>query len=214
MCCTRLDEIEDAKNRQTFAICAPSHNSTLSGNIVVTKARIDNRKNVKQQYLPYMSAQYGELRPTNDWDQLAGLGHSSKFQRVSSLGFVTAATSLTGGQPNFARSLAVSCADILYMHFRGLLPPNGILPGAILTLRPSLTLSYIVSVTARHLRSGRQRTFAAWYTWNGIIELLQRTPPIFGSAAITLGISAHVSTCMTKKKVILIVHVKFVLDAE
>jgi len=26
MCCSRLAEIRDAKNRQKFAICAPSHN--------------------------------------------------------------------------------------------------------------------------------------------------------------------------------------------
>jgi len=31
-----------------------------------------------------------------------------KFQRVSRLGFVTAPTSLNGGQPNFARCLAIS----------------------------------------------------------------------------------------------------------
>jgi len=37
-----------------------------------------------------MSSQYGELRPTNRWDRLAGLEHPSKFQRVSRLGFVTA----------------------------------------------------------------------------------------------------------------------------
>jgi len=30
-----------------------------------------------------------------------------------------------------------------YIHFRGLLPPNGILAGAKFTLRPSLALSYI-----------------------------------------------------------------------
>jgi len=34
---------------------------------------------VKQQYLLHMSTQYGELRPTNGWDQLAGLGHPSYF---------------------------------------------------------------------------------------------------------------------------------------
>jgi len=33
---------------------------------------------------------------------LAGLGHPNKFQRVSLLGFVAAATLFTGGQPNFA----------------------------------------------------------------------------------------------------------------
>ena len=49
-----------------------------------------------------MSSQYGELRLTNYWDQLASLGHLSKFQRVSRLGFVTARTSLIGGQPNCA----------------------------------------------------------------------------------------------------------------
>jgi len=38
-----------------------------------------------------------------------------KFQRVSSLAFVTAATSLTRGQPNFVRCLAVSWAGTLYI---------------------------------------------------------------------------------------------------
>jgi len=61
--------------------------------------------------------QYGKLRPTNGWDRFGSLVHPSKFQRVSRLGFVTAAASLTGGQPNFARCLAVSCAATLYIHF-------------------------------------------------------------------------------------------------
>jgi len=46
----------------------------------------------------HMSSQYGELRPTSGWDLLVSLGHPSKFQPVSRLGFVTAATSLTGDQ--------------------------------------------------------------------------------------------------------------------
>jgi len=50
------------------------------------------------------------------------LGHPHKFQRVSWIGFVTALTLLNGGQPNFARCLAISCAGILYIHFWGLLP--------------------------------------------------------------------------------------------
>ena len=67
-------------------------------------------------------------------------GYSSKLQRVSRLGFVTAATSLTTGQPNFARCLAVSWAG----------------------------------------------------TRTGITELSQTAaPPIFGWAAITLGIGPH-----------------------
>jgi len=54
---------------------------------------------------------------------MAGLGHLRKFQRVSRLGFVTAATSFTEGQPNFARCLAVSWAGTLYMHFPGAFAP-------------------------------------------------------------------------------------------
>ena len=68
-----------------------------------------------------MSSQYDELWPTNGGYRLTSLGHPSKFKRVSRLGFVTAPTSLNGGQPNFARCLAVSWAGTVYMHFRGFL---------------------------------------------------------------------------------------------
>ena len=57
------------------------------------------KKLVKWQYLLHMPLQYGELQPSNGSDLLASLGHPSKFQRVSHLGFVTAVTSLTAGQP-------------------------------------------------------------------------------------------------------------------
>jgi len=124
-------------------------------------------KLVKQQYLLHMNPQYGELQPTNGSDRFTSFGHPNKFQRVSRHGFVTSATSLNGGEPNFARSLAISWAGTLYIHFRGLLPPDGILPGAKLTLRTSLALFHIGSVTAQHSSSGRQPNFAAWYKeWN------------------------------------------------
>jgi len=58
------------------------------------------KKLVKQQYLPHMFLQHGELRPTNGWDLLASLGHPSKFQRVLRLGSVTAWHSSSGRQPN------------------------------------------------------------------------------------------------------------------
>ena len=71
-----------------------------------------------------------------------GFWHPRKFQRVSGLGFVTAATSLNGGQPNFAQCLAVSWAATLYIvHFWGLLSRNPILPGAKFTLCTSLAFS-------------------------------------------------------------------------
>jgi len=50
------------------------------------------------------------------------LGHPNKFQRVSRLAFVTAATSVTGGQPDFARCLAVSWADTLYTFSEAIAP--------------------------------------------------------------------------------------------
>ena len=90
---------------------------------------------------------------------MVDLKHPIKFQRVSRLGFVTAPTSLNGGQ---SRCLAVSWAGTLYIHFRRLLPPNWILLGAKFTLYPSLAFSYIGSVTARHSSSGRSPNFAAF----------------------------------------------------
>ena len=55
----------------------------------------------------------------------------------------------------------------LYIHFWGLLAPDGILPCAKFAMRPSLAFSYIGSVTARHSSSGWQSDFAAWYKeWN------------------------------------------------
>jgi len=141
------------------------------------------KKPVKQQYL-HMSAQHGKLQPTNGRDPFTSLGHPSKFQRVSRLAFVTAATSLTGGQPNFARCLAVSCAGTLYVHFRGLLPPDGILPGA-----NSLYIQVLHSpILAALLHATR-----ASGTRNGITELSQRALPIFGCVVITLGIGPHSS---------------------
>jgi len=56
------------RGRKNDAKKSPSahHRTTLSGYIFTTKARIDNRKKlVKQQYLPHMSLEYGELRPTS-----------------------------------------------------------------------------------------------------------------------------------------------------
>jgi len=102
------------------------------------------------------------------------------FYLYSRLGFVTAATSLTGDQPNFSRCLAMSRAGTLYVHYRGLLPPVRILPDAKFTLRQSLAFCFIgsvSSVTARHFSSGRQPNVAAWYkqrVWGFLIFSILR----------------------------------------
>jgi len=98
MCCTLLAGNTGRKKSPFWY-----HRTNLSGYIFGTKARINNRKKiVKQQYLLHMSWWYGELRSTNGWDLLASLGHTYKFQRVSSLGSVTARHTSSGRQPNFA----------------------------------------------------------------------------------------------------------------
>jgi len=94
MCGTRIAENtgckNDAKNRHlgTIAQLCRAISSQLS-------MYRQSDKNIKQQYVLHMSPQYGKLRPMNGWDPLASLGHTSKFQRVSSLAFITAVTSLT-----------------------------------------------------------------------------------------------------------------------
>jgi len=121
------------------------------------------------------------------------LGYPIKFQRVLRLGFVTAAMSFTGSQPNFARCLAISCAGTVYT-FLGAFAPDRILPHAKFTLCPSLAFSYIGSVIAQHSSTRVSQTLRHG-TRNGIVELSQRAPPIFGWAAITLGIVPH-SSCL------------------
>ena len=84
---------------------------------------------------------------------------------------------------------------VQYIHFLGLLARDRILPGAKFTLRPSIAFSYIGSVTARQSTPAADVSHTLWHgTRNGITELSQRAPPIFGRAAITLGIGPHCSS--------------------
>ena len=165
MCCMWLAGNTGRKN---YAKKSPSvhHRTSLSSYIFATKVYIRQlEKPVKHQYFLQIFLQHGTLRPTNSWDQLASLGHPSKFQRGLRLGFIAAATSLNGSQPNFARCLAVFWTGRL--HFLGLLPRKGILPRAKFTLHPSLAFYYIGSVTTRHSSSRHQPKFPASYKeWN------------------------------------------------
>jgi len=70
-------KIADEKYRQKFAIWAPSHNFVGLYRRNWAMYRQSEKKLVKQQYLLHMSRQYGELRPTNDWDRFGSLGHPS-----------------------------------------------------------------------------------------------------------------------------------------
>jgi len=100
--------------------------------------------------------------------------------------------SLSGGQPNFARCLAVSGAGTLCIQFWRLLPPDGILLRVKFTLRPSLAFFYIGSLLRGSPAVGVSQTLRRG-TRNGITELSLTVPPVFGWTAITLGIGPHSS---------------------
>jgi len=166
MCCTRLAE---NTGRKKIAKNSPSahHRTILSGCIFATKACIDNRRTL-------LNSNISSRRPhnmANVGTRMAEIclpvwGTPANFNQFR-VCFVTAAMSLTGGQPNFARFLVISWAGTLYIHWGGEnLPPDIILSRAKFTLRPSLAFSYI-GVTAWHSSSGPQPNFAAWYKeWN------------------------------------------------
>jgi len=124
---------------------------------------------------------------------LAIFGHPSKFQRVSHLGFVTAATSRTAGQPNFAQCLAVSWAVTQYIHFWGSCPLT-----EFCQVQNSLcvqVLHYPILAASLHGTPAADVSQTLQHgTRNGIKELSLNVPPIVTWAAITLGISPH-SSC-------------------
>jgi len=169
-----LLKIQDAKNSQKIR-----HLHTIAQLCRAVSSQLRHlstigKKVVKQQYLLYMSPQYGKLRPTNSWEWLVSFLHPGKFQQVSSLAFVTALTSLNGEQLKFAWCFAISRAGTLFIHFWGLVLPSGILPGGKFTLHPSLAFSYIGSILAVLLNGTRAVDVSQTLrcgTRNGIMEL-------------------------------------------
>jgi len=170
---------------QKVAIWAASHN--------FVRLHIRNEgmyQQSEQQYLLHMFPQYGELRHTNG--SVGKFGQPSKFQPISCLGFVTAPTSLNGGQQNFARCLAVSWAGTLYIHFGGSCPLT-----EFCQLQNSLCVQLTRSPILPTLLHGTRAAAVSLTLWRdtrkGITELSQRAPPIFAWADITLSIGPHSS---------------------
>jgi len=130
------------------------------------------KKLVKRQYLPHMSSQYDELRPTSSWDP-------SKFQPVS-VSLLHRRRSTEVNQT--LHDVWPSHALVHYIYFfPGLVRSCPIT--AKFTLRPSLALFYIDIVTARHSSSVSQTLRRG--TRNGITEI--SLPVILN----TLSIGAH-----------------------
>ena len=134
------------------------HRTTLSGYIFATKVCIRNRKKklVKQHYIsstcPHNMVSFGPLTAEISFQVWGTPANFNGFHVLASL-------------PQRRRSLKVNQTWhdvwpfpglIHCIHFRGLLPPNGILPDAKFTLHSSLAFFYIGSITARHASSGRQ----------------------------------------------------------
>jgi len=172
------------------------HCTTLSGYIfAVRHVATIGKKVVKHQYLLQMSSQYSKLRPTSGWDQLAGLGHPSKFQWVSRLGFVIAARCSPEANQTL-HDVWSSPGLVHYVYtFRGCCSLMEFCPMQNILYVQLLQFSYIGSVTAHHSSSGNQPNSAAWYReWNYWTFAEGGAPPIFGWAAITLGIG-HILVC-------------------
>jgi len=133
-----------------------------------------------------MSPQYGELRPINGLPVSGTPANFDGFRVLPSL--LQRHRSSEANQT--LHDVWPSPWLLHYIYILGALAPDRILPSAKFTLRPSLVFSYISSVTARHSSSGVSQTLRRG-TKNGITELSQRAPPIFGRVAVTLGIGPH-----------------------
>ena len=134
---------------QKFAQNSPSgyHRTTLSGYIFAAKACIDNREKLgKQQYLlhttrPYNMVNFGPLVADICLPVWGTPANFNRFPVLASLMQRHRSTEANQTlQDVWPSPGLVHCT--LYMHFRGLLSPNGILPGAKFTASKSCILLY------------------------------------------------------------------------
>jgi len=92
-------EMQDSKNCQKLAICAPSHNFVglyLRNEGTYRQSEKNLLSNNISSTCPHNMVNFGPLAAEIVW------GHPCKFQRVSRLGSVTARHCTSGRQPNFA----------------------------------------------------------------------------------------------------------------
>jgi len=137
-----------------------------------------------------MFRQYGKLRPGSG---VCGTpANFNEFRVLPSL--LQRRRSTDRPQPNhrYARCLAASCAGTLYIHFRWLLSLR-----EFCQVQNSLYVQVLRSPILATLVHGTRIVGVSQTlrrrTRNGITEVSQRAPPIFGTAAITLGIGPHSS---------------------
>jgi len=163
------------------------HRTTLSGYIITIKAHIDNlKKNLLNSNIsptcPHNMVNFGP--PTAEIVSLVW-GTPANFNgfRVSA-SLLQRRRSLETNQTLHDVWPSPGLEHNTIYTSSGLLPHNGILPGAKFTLRPSLALSYICSITAWHSSSRRQPNFAT----------LSRGYHLYSAGRPSRWASAHVST--------------------
>jgi len=187
MCCTRLTENtgrkNDAKNRHlrnVTQLCR-AISSQLRRMSTIGKSLLNNNMS---STCPHNMANFSPLRAETGWRIWGTPANFNVFRVLPSL-------SLNGSQPNFAQCLAVSWAGIPHIHFRGLLPLVEFCPVQnSLYIKSSILLFWQRYCTALQQRASAKPRRG---TRNGITEFSRRVPPIFGRAAITLGIGPHSS---------------------
>ena len=126
----------------------------------------------------------------NGWDRFRSLGHPSKFQPLSHLGFVTAPMCSTEIKKTL-QHVWPSAGLVHYIYSCG----GSCLLTEFCQLQNSLCVQVLRSPIGNTVLQQRPSAKPCWVhgTRNGITELSQRAPPIFGWAAITFGIGPHSS---------------------
>ena len=96
MCCTQL--AWNAGPKKSPKVC---HLGTIAQLCQAISSQLRHvltiwKKTVKQQCLPHMCSQYGELRPTSHWGLLVSLGTSANFNRFRALASLLYGTRVVG----------------------------------------------------------------------------------------------------------------------
>jgi len=160
MCCTRLAGNTGCKNDASHRHLCTIVQICCAVSSQLRHASATGKKLVKQQYVLHMSPQYG---PTNGWDLLASFGHLSKLQRVLRLAFVTAATSLTGSQPNCMMFDHLLCCYTVYTYSVALAHWQNFAPCKIHFTSKSCVLLYCQRLHATPAAGVSQTpNYAAW----------------------------------------------------
>jgi len=124
-----------------------------------------------------MSSSYGDFGPLTaeiGWRVWGTPANFNGFRVLASLLHRRRSTEVTKLCTMFGRLIGWY---IIYL--RGSMPPNGILPGAKFTMRPSLPFSYIGSAILHGTRAAGVCQTLRRGTRNGITELSQTAPPIW-----------------------------------